>query len=468
MTTRIEKDSLGLLHVPAQALYGIQTQRALNNFYITGQKTHPAMIEALGYVKKACAIANMQCGQLDSARSQLIQTACDEVIAHQHDAWFVSDPIQGGAGTSMNMNANEVIANRCAQLSHLPLGTYEYIHPNDHVNFGQSTNDVFPTAGKIAALFLKDQLVVEIQRMRAILMEKSEAFDDVIKIGRTHLQDAVPIRMGQEFHAFYSSFGRDLKRIEFAFNDLLLLNTGATAVGTGLNCDQAFPMRCVSTLHDLTGFDFVSSSDLVDATRNVDAFAFAHSSLKTLAINLSRMANDLRMMASGPRAGLAEITIPARQPGSSIMPGKVNPVIFEVCNQVSFQVFGHDETITKAAEAGQFELNVFEPVLFFNLFSSIEMLTHAIETLCDNALIDVQANRSQCEHILTQSLSAVTALSPIIGYQKTSALAKEALAHNQSLEQVIMSHHLLSERMMQKVMDYQRLTHPGMLKSDSI
>ena len=440
MTTqqfRIEKDSLGEVQVPYDALYGVQTVRATQNFPITHLRTHPVMIRSLGMIKKACAMANHECGHLDDERTGYIIAACDEIIQGKLDMWFITDVIQGGAGTSTNMNANEVVANRAAQLAEKPLGTYDYIHPNDHVNFGQSTNDVFPTAGKLTALFLVEDLLEELMLLQEALLDKSIEFNDVIKLGRTHLQDAVPIRMGQEFHAFATAIVRDIRRIKVAFSTLKSVNMGATAVGTGIN------------------------TDLIDGTRNVDPFVFAHASLKTLCVSLSKMCNDLRLMASGPKTGLAEIVLPARQPGSSIMPGKVNPVIPEVCNQVCFQVFGNDVTITKAAEAGQMELNVFEPVLFFNLFQSIDLLRNACHTLRVHAIMGIQANTEHCKEVMENSLGTATALAPHIGYAQASKMAKLALKENRKLKELILENGLMSKDKLEEVLNIREMTRAG-------
>lgn len=458
---RIERDSLGEVKVPKDALYGVQTMRATRNFPITALKTNPMMIRSLGMVKKACALANHECGHLDDQIKDYIVRACDEVIAGKLNEWFITDVIQGGAGTSTNMNANEVIANRAAQLAGKELGVYDYIHPNDHVNFGQSTNDVFPTAGKIASLFLVEGLIAELMLLQESLLEKSIEFNDVIKLGRTHLQDAVPIRMGQEFHAFATAFVRDIRRIKISFSTLKSINMGATAVGTGINTDERYKKICVRFLSDISQIDLTSSRDLIDGTRNVDPFVFAHASLKTLCVNLSKMCNDLRLMASGPKTGLSEILLPARQPGSSIMPGKINPVIPEVVNQVCFQVFGNDITVTKAAEAGQLELNVFEPVLFFNLFQSIEILTNACYTLRDNAIVGIQANKAHCLEIMENSLGAATALAPHIGYANASKMAKQALLENRKLRELILENELMSKEKLDEVLNIHEMTSPG-------
>lgn len=464
MTTdefRMEKDSLGEIQVPKNALYGVQTMRATKNFPITGLTTHPMMIKALGMTKKACALTNCACGHLDEERCKWIVQACDEVIAGKLNAWFITDVIQGGAGTSTNMNTNEVIANRSAQLAGKPLGVYDYIHPNDHVNFGQSTNDVFPTAGKITALILVNDLLEELMLLQEALLDKSIEFNEVIKLGRTHLQDAVPIRMGQEFHAFATAIVRDIRRIKLSFANLKSINIGATAVGTGINTDERYKRICVRHLCDISCIDLTSARDLIDGTRNVDPFVFAHGALKTLCVSLSKMCNDIRLMASGPKTGLSEILLPAKQPGSSIMPGKVNPVIPEVCNQVCFQVFGNDNTITKAAEAGQLELNVFEPVLFFNLFQSIDLLINACHTLRVNCIYGIVANKEHCKDVMENSLGTATALAPYIGYAKASKMAKEALKENRKLKEMILEQGLMSKDKLEAVLDIKEMTSAG-------
>lgn len=458
---RIEKDSLGEVKVPKDAMYGAQTVRSMSNFNITGLKTHPIMIKSLGMIKKASAISNNKCGHIDDERLKYIVLACDEIIDGKLNEWFVTDVIQGGAGTSVNMNANEVIANRASQLAGKELGVYDYIHPNDHINFGQSTNDVFPTAGRLTCLFLVDQLLAELDMLQDELLKKALEFNDVIKLGRTHLQDAVPIRMGQEFHAFATSLIRDSRRIKHAFQALKSVNMGATAIGTGLNADERYRKILLPILSEITEIDLTSTKDLIDGTRNVDPFVWASSSLKTLAVNMSKMCNDLRLMASGPKTGLAEISLPARQPGSSIMPGKINPVIPEVCNQVCFQVFGNDLTILKAAEAGQMELNVFEPVLFYNLFQSIEALSKACYTLRVNCIVNIQANKERCQYLVDISLGTATALAPHIGYSNASKLAKQALLENRKLKELILENNLLSKDQLDDILDIGQMTKPG-------
>lgn len=458
---RIEKDSLGEVKVPKDALYGAQSQRGNMNFRITGRHMHPTMIHSIGLVKKASAISNARCGFIDEERLGYIVQACDEVINGDLDQWFVTDCIQGGAGTSFNMNANEVIANRAAQLAGKEIGKYDYIHPNDHINFGQSTNDVFPTSARLTCLFLVDDLLHELKLLHKALDHKADEFDDVIKMGRTHLQDAVPIRLGQEFNSYATMLRRDIKRIKLAFDDLKAVNMGATAVGTGLNADEFYKRIIVPTLSEISGFKLTAAKDLVDGTRNCDTLVWASSALKVFAVNLSKMCNDLRLMASGPKAGLAEIKLPEKQPGSSIMPGKVNPVILEVTNQVCFNVFGNDQAITKAAEAGQLELNVFEPVLFKNLFESIEILTSACHTLRVNCIEGIQANRENCLFFVERSVGSVTALAPHIGYANASSIAKQALRENRPLREVLLESGLINEADLEIVMNVYEMTKPG-------
>ncbi|MEG0398205.1 MAG: aspartate ammonia-lyase, partial [Cetobacterium sp.] len=359
---RLESDSIGTIQVPEKAYYGVQSLRGQNNFNITGYRLGDNFIKALAYVKKAATIANFDAGVISQDVSDAMILASNEIIEGQFKDQFITDVIQGGAGTSMNMNMNEVIANRAGEILGGELGKYDKVDPNDHVNYGQSTNDVIPTTGKVTIQIMTTELISTLERLYSTLMKKSEEFDHVIKMGRTHLQDAVPIRLGQEFKAYAQPIQRDIKRIKTALDDLRYVNMGATAVGTGLNADIEYVHNVVRILSEVTGIEFHQSYDLVDGTRNLDSFVWLSSALKVCAVNLSKMANDIRLMASGPKAGIAEINLPQQQPGSSIMPGKVNPVIAEVMNQICFQVFGNDLTITKAAEAGQLELNVFEPV----------------------------------------------------------------------------------------------------------
>jgi len=458
---RIESDSIGSMEVPADAYYGIQSLRGHNNFNITGYKMDETFIRALAHVKKAAALANHQAGVISIEIKDAIIQAAEEIVEGKFKKQFITDVIQGGAGTSVNMNVNEVIANRANELLGGELGKYDMVNPNDHVNYGQSTNDVVPTAGKLAIQFKIKKLLKSLKKLHCVLLDKSKEFDDVIKMGRTHLQDAVPIRLGQEFRAFAGPVGRDINRISYAIEELTYVNMGATAVGTGLNADVEYVNNVVKILSEVTGFRFKQSSDLVDGTRNLDSFVWLSSALKTCAVNLSKTANDIRLMASGPRAGLGELILPQQQPGSSIMPGKVNPVIPEVLNQVCFQVFGNDITIVKAAEAGQLELNVFEPVLFFNIFQSIKILKNAINTFIENCLKNIKANIDNCQYWVDRSVGIITALNPHIGYKNASIIAKESLNTGIPVAQLVLEKGLLTQEELNIILNPFEMTKPG-------
>ena len=458
---RLETDSIGTLQVPAKAYYGIQSLRGKNNFNITGYRISNDFIKALAYVKKASALANLEAGVLPENIVNAIVLASEEIIRGNFMDEFITDVIQGGAGTSMNMNINEVIANRGGEILGGELGKYDKVHPNDHVNYGQSTNDVIPTAGKLAIQMMAKELLESLTGLYNVLIEKSKEFDDVIKMGRTHLQDAVPIRLGQEFKAYANPILRDIKRIGLALEDLKTVNMGATAVGTGINADTKYVKEVVKILSQVTDVDFIQSDDLVDGTRNLDSFVWLSSALKVTAVNLSKMANDLRLMASGPKTGLAEINLPQQQPGSSIMPGKVNPVIPEVMNQVCFQIFGNDQTITKAAEAGQLELNVFEPVLFFNLFQSIEILKNGVNTLVENCLMGITANKDRCQELVDRSVGTITALNPHIGYKNAADIAKTSIKTGISVVDLVLERNLLTREELDIILNPFEMTKPG-------
>ncbi|AYV92800.1 putative aspartate ammonia-lyase [Fusobacterium necrophorum subsp. funduliforme ATCC 51357] len=461
MTFRLESDSIGSLQVPSEAYYGVQTLRAKNNFFITGYRLNPIFISSLAYVKKAAAICNMEAETIQEDVAKTIIQAADEIISGKFRDQFITDVIQGGAGTSMNMNMNEVIANRANELLGGALGTYDKVHPNDHVNFGQSTNDVVPTSGKLTIQFLLRDLLKNLEDLYSTFQSKATQYDHIIKMGRTHLQDAVPIRVGQEFRAFSGPVKRDIERLKSAMYELSFVNMGATAVGTGLNADINYIQRVVEVLSEVTGFSFSQCEDLVDGTRNLDSFVYLSSILKTCAVNLSKTANDIRLMSSGPKAGIAELILPQEQPGSSIMPGKVNPVIPEVMNQVCFQIFGNDVTITKAAEAGQLELNVFEPVLFFNLFQSIQILTNGIRTFIDNCIAGIQVNEEDCKYWLTRSVGVVTALSPHIGYKVAAEIAKLSLKTGKPVYDLVLEQGLLEKEKLDIILNPFEMTKPG-------
>ena len=460
---RTEHDSIGAKEVPAEAYYGVQTLRAAENFYITGLKMHPELINSVAQIKKAAAITNFEVGELDKQRTDAIVKACDEIIRGKLHDQFIVDPIQGGAGTSLNMNANEVIANRAIEILGGEKGDYSLVNPNDHVNFGQSTNDVFPSCGKMAALKLLDGAREQLIRLEGALEQKAAEFDHVIKMGRTQRQDAVPIRLGQEFRAYSTAVRRDVRRFENAKDELRSLNLGGTAIGTGLNADVQYFKRVVKNISILTGQDLVQSYDLIDATQNLDNYASVSGIVKTCAVNLSKMSNDLRLMSSGPRTGFGEINLPARQNGSSIMPGKINPVIPEVVNQVAFNIIGNDMTITMAAEAGQLELNAFEPIIFYNLFQSIETLTCAVKTLVDNCVLGITANEEHCREQVNNSIGIVTAICPYVGYEKAAQVAKEALRTGKAVKAIILEQGLMGEEQADQVLDPYTMTEPGIL-----
>jgi aspartate ammonia-lyase len=461
MDFRMESDSIGTRQVPVDAYYGVQTLRASENFNITGHRMNKEFIKSLAQIKKAAAISNTKAGLLNKTIGDAIIKACDEIIQGNLHDQFIIDPIQGGAGTSANMNANEVIANRAIEILGGQKGDYSIVHPNDHVNMGQSTNDVFPTAGKITALKLFPKTIEQLTILNRSLEEKAKEFNDVIKMGRTQLQDAVPIRLGQEFKAYSSVVKRDISRLEKVKEDLKVVNMGGTAIGTGLNADEKYFKLIVPTLSSVTGIELKQADDLIDATQNLDCFVSSSAAIKTCAVNLSKMSNDLRLMSSGPRAGFEEINLPPKQNGSSIMPGKINPVIPEVMNQVAFNIIGNDVTITMAAEAGQLELNAFEPVIFFNLFESIETLTNGVNTFVNNCISGITANKNRCRELVDNSVGIVTAICPHIGYKKSAKIAKTAIKTGQSVKKIILQEGILNESQFNIIMNPVSMTRPG-------
>ena len=461
MEFRVEKDSIGTKDVPENVYYGVQSLRAAENFHITGLNMHPEIINSLAYIKKAAAITNCEAGLLDKRRTQAIVQACDEILEGKFREDFIVDPIQGGAGTSLNMNANEVIANRAIEILGGKKGDYSVVNPNDHVNCGQSTNDVIPTAGKMTSLRLLKKLKKQLLRLHSALEQKADEFDSVIKMGRTQLQDAVPIRLGQEFKAYSVAILRDLNRMDKAMDEMRTLNMGGTAVGTGLNADESYLRRIVPNLSEISGMDLVQAYDLIDATQNLDSFVAVSGAVKACAVTLSKIANDLRLMSSGPRAGFGEINLPAKQNGSSIMPGKVNPVIPEVVNQVAFNAIGNDMTITMAAEAGQLELNAFEPIIFYCLFQSIDTIAYAVNTFVDNCVIGITANETRCRYFVENSVGIITSICPYVGYQKAAEIAKEAIKTGESVRKLIIETGLLTKEQMDEIMDPVQMTEPG-------
>jgi len=457
---RTEHDSLGSKDVPAGAYYGIQTCRAVDNFPITGVTiaTFPHLIRALALVKKAAAHANMELGILPQPTGQAISHACDVLLDNQHHDEFVVDVFQGGAGTSTNMNANEVIANLALEQMGFAKGDYAHCHPNDHVNLSQSTNDVYPTAVKIALYTRLDDLTGAMGQLKNAFELKEVEFSDVIKIGRTQLQDAVPMTLGQEFGAYAVMVGEDIRRIHEAKQLLREMNLGATAIGTGLNAPAEYVDRVRLHLNRFGQLSFITSANLVEATQDSGVFVQLSGVLKRFAIKLSKICNDLRLLSSGPRAGFNEINLPPMQPGSSIMPGKVNPVIPEVVNQICFQVMGNDVTISMAAEAGQLELNVMEPVILFNLHRNIDLLTNGARALTRRCVSGITANRDICRQYVERSVGLVTALNPVIGYERAAALAHEALDTGRGIVELVLEKGYMSREELDQLLSPQRMT----------
>lgn len=456
----MEHDSIGALNVPAEAYYGVQSMRAATNFQITHRPLHPVLIDSIVMVKKAAAITNEKSGKLDQQIAQAIIQACDEILDGNLRDQFIVDAIQGGAGTSANMNANEVIANRAIEILGGTKGDYSIVHPNDHVNMSQSTNDVIPTAGKITVLKLLPQTIKELEKLEKAMKEKEVEFDDILKMGRTQLQDAVPMRLGQSFGAFAHVLKRDIKRLKNVMDEMKVLNIGATAIGTAINVDPYYLANISYELSKVAGISLKQADDLIDATQNLDGFVSVSGVLKTCAVDISKISNDLRLMSSGPRTGLSEINLPARQNGSSIMPGKINPVIPEVVSQVAYLIIGHDYTITMAAEAGQLELNAFEPVLFHHLFESIDTLKEAAATLTKHCITGITANKGQCEEYIEKSVGISTALCPYIGYAKSAEIAKKSLKTGISVKELVLEEGLLKEEELKEILKPEKMTQP--------
>ncbi|MFS1512927.1 aspartate ammonia-lyase [Chengkuizengella sp. SCS-71B] len=458
---RTEKDFLGTKEVPVDAYYGIQTLRAVENFPITGHQMDVELIRSIAVVKKAAAMTNMNIKRLQPQHANAIVQAADEVYEGKFDDQFIVDSIQGGAGTSFNMNANEVIANRAIELIGGKKGDYSVLSPNSHVNMAQSTNDVMPTAIRISVLTLMNKLLSTMENLQKGFVAKAEQFDHVIKMGRTHLQDGVPIRLGQEFAAYARVLKRDIERITRTRSHMYEVNMGATAVGTGLNADPRYISEVVERLAEYTGFPLNSAEDLVDATQNTDVLTEVSASLKVCMINMSKIANDLRLLASGPITGINEISLPPRQPGSSIMPGKVNPVMCEVVNQVAFQVIGNDHTINLASQAGQLELNVMQPVLVFNLLQSLRIMNQAFTVFKDYCLDGIEANEDICRENVEKSVGVITALNPHLGYEIVSRIARQAIEGDRSVRELCLLHDVLTEDELNVILDPYEMTNPG-------
>ncbi|MGH7546619.1 MAG: aspartate ammonia-lyase [Gemmatimonadales bacterium] len=459
--TRIERDPLGELPVPAGALYGVQTERARRNFPISHLAPLAPFVDAVIWIKKAAALTHRQTKRLEPKLADAIVRAADEVLAGSHREHFVVDPYQAGAGTSHNMNCNEVLANRANELLGGKRGEYTPVHPNDHVNMAQSTNDVIPTAIRLAALAQLPALLEAMTRLARAFLARGKVFDGILKSGRTHLQDATPIRLGQEFTAYGRTIERNRDRSAAAADGLRDLGIGGTAVGTGLNAETEYPRLMVQHLKAITGTDLREGKDRVQLMQSMgDAAAFS-GALRTYAIDLGKIASDIRLLASGPRTGLAEIVLPPVQPGSSIMPGKVNPSIAEMVNMVCYQALGNDATVAAAAEAGQLELNVMMPVIAHNLLFTMQILTSASRVFAERCVEGIDANRAQCEHWLERSPALVTALAPKIGYAEAAKLAKEAVARNMTVRQLVMEKGLLKGKDLEDVLNLMAMTELG-------
>lgn len=432
---RTERDSIGEVFLPDDAYYGVQTARAKDNFPMTGRLMHPYMVDSLVEIKKAAAMANLRAGTLKPEIANAIIRACDEILSGRFRDQFVVDPVQGGAGTSANMNANEVIASRATEILGGHRGKY-IVHPNDHVNMAQSTNDVFPSAGKLTAIKLTEELIDALDKLIDSLKKKAKENEHVIKLGRTQLQDAVPMFVGQEFAAHANALRRCQMRIRKSLNEMYELNLGATAIGTSINASDGYLSCVVELLADLVGQPLKPADDMIDATQNPDGFAAVSSAVKNCALVMSKIANDMRLLSSGPCGGIEELKLPARQHGSSIMPGKINPVIPEVVTQAAFLVAGNDVTISMAVEAGQLELNAFEPVLFYRLFESLEVLAHAADTFRIRCIDGIATDVEHCRSLLMQSAVIATALCPAFGYEQATAIVKKALSEKRTVVDV--------------------------------
>jgi aspartate ammonia-lyase len=464
--TRREHDLLGERDVPFENYYGIQTLRAAENFNISGVTLNffPSLIKALAMVKGAAAEANYELGLIDPLVRDAIALACHEIINGKYHNHFIVDMIQGGAGTSTNMNANEVIANRALEIMGYEKGDYQHCHPNNHVNLSQSTNDAYPTAIKIALINSNETLLVVLRNLIASLKEKAQQFAHVIKMGRTQLQDAVPMTLGQVFEAYAATLEEEVKRLSQNAELFLEVNMGATAIGTGINSDPDYPGLVIKHLKKISGLDVELASNLVEATQDTGAFIMYSSAVKRLAVKLSKICNDLRLLSSGPRTGINEINLPPMQPGSSIMPGKVNPVIPEVVNQIAFKVIGNDLTVTMAAEGGQLELNVFEPVIVQSISESIEMLKNGMNTLKYRCIDGITANEEHCRQQVHNSIGIITALNPYIGYETSNKLAKEALSDQRSVYELVLEQNILSKEKLDQILAPENMIKPREMK----
>ncbi len=461
--TRTETDLLGSKILDNTHYFGIQTQRAIDNFQLSGKtmQSYPELIKALAYTKASCAEANYTQGLLSQSKKQAITSACEDIIKGDYNNHFVVDMIQGGAGTSSNMNMNEVIANVALEKIDHCKGQYQYLHPNTDVNMSQSTNDVYPSAVRLAILFKQQDLLRSMNMLEQSFMVKAAEFDSIIKLARTQLQDAVPMTLGQEFKGFASTIKEDVKLLSNTSALLQEINLGGTAVGTGINTLHGYSQLAINHLAKATGIPFEPASDLIEASSDMGAFVIYSAVLKRFALKLSKIANDLRLLSMGPRAGLSEIMLPARQPGSSIMPGKVNPVIPEAVSQCAYQVIGNDMAITMAAEAGQLQLNAMEPLIAVNIFNSIELLTNACNMFNNLCVQDIKANQTRCRDLLDGSLGLITALNPHLGYETSSRIAKEALATGIPVITLIKDKNLLTHEQLHEILQPNKMTQPA-------
>ena len=466
MNYRMEHDLLGEREVPMDAYYGVHTLRALENFPISGIpiSTYPNMVRALACVKQACALANNELELLDERITDAIVNACEEIRAGKLHSQFAVDVIQGGAGTSTNMNANEVIANRALELLGFARGEYKQLHPLEHVNMSQSTNDVYPTAIKVALYFEIDELIAAMEILKVSFAEKAEEFKDILKMGRTQLQDAVPMTLGQEFSTYAVMLDEDQQRLREAASLIREINLGATAIGTGINAHPDYAALARKHLSEVTGIPYITAGNLVEATQDAGAFVQLSGVLKRVAVKLSKICNDLRLLSSGPRTGLGEINLPAVQAGSSIMPGKVNPVIPEVVNQIAFMVIGNDVTVTFAAEGGQMQLNAFEPIIAHSLFDSLIYLRQGCLTLSERCVKGITANREHLADLVNRSIGIVTALNPIIGYENATAVAKEAHTTGKGVAEIVLAKGLLTKEQLDDILRPEVLTQPRWFK----
>ncbi|MFD1188602.1 aspartate ammonia-lyase [Pontibacter rugosus] len=465
---RTEHDFLGEMQIPNELYYGIQTARALDNFHITGLpiSREPLFIQAFGYVKKAAAMANRDCGVLKPDVAEAICLACDKLIAGEYLDQFVTDMIQGGAGTSVNMNVNEVIANIALEILGHKKGEYDFVHPNNHVNFSQSTNDAYPTAFRLALYRKIESFVAALEALQQSFADKGEEFKRVLKMGRTQLQDAVPMTLGAEFHGFSTTIKEDIQRLNEAKLLISEINMGATAIGTSINAPEGYPPIVTEHLRNLTGIPVVLAEDLIEATCDTGAYVQLSGVMKRSAIKVSKICNDLRLLSSGPRTGINEINLPRMQPGSSIMPGKVNPVIPEVVNQTAYYVIGADMTVTMAAEAGQLQLNVMEPVIAYSLFSSLTFMENACTTLTNKCITGITANEEICANMVMNSVGIVTALNPILGYEESASIAKEALSTGKSIHEIsVLERKLITQAKWDEIFSIENLINPKFINS---